>query len=273
MVQDIKTEDIIDQPSAGFKKAKAGLQEHALALTALAQRTIAEAENICAELKAKTLKEAKAEANAVRANAEETAITVRVRAEEEANAVRDRVKEEAERIIEEKRLEALAIVSEEIEAIETNAQEMLRLHAELMSQLENLTHHITASGANLERMLSQLGKHINPANEAGRDVTRTTNSKVKTSVYEGVVDLEVLPPVVMGKIKEIIKYLNAMSEVDTTQLIDTAESAVIRVSLLKATRLAEVVRELPQVNQIVEVKDKDGRANGKPRKIQVSLWL
>lgn len=262
MVQDIKTKDVIDQPSAGFKKAKTGLQEHALALTTLAQRTIAETENICAELKAKTLKEAEAEANAIRANAEETATTVRVMA-----------KEEAERIIEEKRLEATAIFSEEIGTIEADTQQILRLYAGLMSQLEDLTHHITASGANLEQMLSQLEKHGNPANEEETDATRITNSKVKARVYEGLVDLEVLPPVVMGKIKEIIKHLNSMSEVDTTQLIDTAESAVIRVSLLKAIPLAEIVRKLPQVNQIDEIKDKDGRANGHPQKIQLSLWL
>ncbi len=273
MVQDIKTKDVFDQPSAGFKKAKTGLQEHALALTTLAQRTIAEAENICAELKAKTLKEANAEANAVRANAEEEANAIRVNAEETAITVRVMAKEEAERIIEEKRLEATAIVSEEIKVVEADTQEILRLYAGLMSQLGNLTDHITASGANLEQMLSQLEKHDNPANEEEADATRITNSKVKARVYEGLVDLEVLPPVVMGKIKEIIKHLNAMSEVDTTQLIDTAESAVIRVSLLKATPLAEIVRKLPQVNQIDEIKDKDGRANGNPQKIQVSLWL
>ena len=105
----------IDVSSEDFWKARDGLKEHVLSLAKLAEKTVAEANNMAIEVKKKALAQAEVEANAILAKAEE----------------------QAQHMIEEKRLEARAIANKEAEVIKANAQQVVkRLCTELTSQLE-----------------------------------------------------------------------------------------------------------------------------------------
>lgn len=280
---------VIDVWSEDFWKAKDALRGHVLSLAKLAEKTVAEADNIAKEVKKKALAEAEAEANTILAKAED----------------------QAQHMIEEKRLEARAITNKKTEVIKANTRQVKRLCTELMSQLESLKQQMTALQVEIERNLSQLEKQTNPATmEEESNVALSTESwvsskateqihamdqsetdkleketpvsakKQATIEYEGDVRLEILPPINTGKVNEIMKYLGSVPEIEMTELIPTVGKPSIAVSLREPVQLLKMLKTLPQVSQAFEVKDETskitigaGGARSKARHLQIQLWL
>jgi len=277
-------------------------QEHLSSLSILAERTIAEADNVAKQLKEQAEEQAKAEADAIIARAEE----------------------QTQQIFEEKKAEAIAVAEQEAETIRANAQQEAallqeketekiqselegtahRLYGELLSQLENLKQQVIESEANFGRILSQpeqsnlttieeekhditpdadleLGSEVSdnaPADtfdqietidepDVGEteEMTPVLSENYEISSYQEEVELEIQPPVEMRKVMAIIGYLDTLAEVRATELIPLADKPIIKVSLHESVHLIEMLGELPEVGQATDI------AEGDERKIQITL--
>jgi len=209
--------------------------EHLSSLTNLAERTVTEADKLAEEMKTKAIEQAKDETASLIAEAETKA--------------------------------------QEIES------EIKKVQLELRSTVQGI----------LSQLLTE------PANEAPVDTqepTPTTNqsdsaeetkeepekvpasNEQETTLSDGNLDLEleILPPLDIMKIMEIVTYLDNLPEVENTELIPNTERPSITVSLREPIELTGMLSTLPEVANIEEDKSEPS-SEGKPRKLQISLSL
>jgi hypothetical protein len=85
-------------------------------------------------------------------------------------------------------------------------------------------------------------------------------------------ELEILPPLDIMKIMEIVTYLDNLPEVENTELIPNTERPSIIVSLREPIELTGLLSSLPEVANIEE-NESEPAGEGEPRKLQVSLAL
>ena len=276
-----------------MKKHEALLKraEHLSSLTKLAEKTIVEADDVAQQVKSEAEEQAKSEAKTILSEAEE-------QAKSEAKAILSEAEEQAQKIIEEKRAEALARVNREVEAIKAKAQQQAealleektreiqpelrnnvkRLYGELLTQLDGLKEQVVALEEELEQKLSQppaetrtLEEPNRVSAEAGKadneflELLRPTS---ETDEAEPEWELEILPPIDLTQILDIINYLDGLAEVEQTELIPQMDKPTITVFLSQPIDMVDILQALPQVASVTE--DTDG-AEGKPRKAQIEL--
>jgi F0F1-type ATP synthase membrane subunit b/b' len=82
-------------------------------------------------------------------------------------------------------------------------------------------------------------------------------------------ELEILPPIDLTQILDIINHLDSLAEVEQTELIPQMDKPTITVFLRQSIDLVDILRTLPQVASVTE--DKTGGGEGKPRKAQIEL--
>ena len=248
-------------------------QENLLSLTKLAERTVAEADNVAKQIKKEVRDQAKSEANAIIAKAEE----------------------QAQQIIEEKRAEVVVMANREAEAIKTNAQQQAeslleeaakriqpelrdmaqRLYRELLSQLESLNQQVTAFEAEFEHKLSQaaaetstVAMQADKIHDEFQELIMTTD---QTNIGEPDWELQVLLPIDMTQTLEIMTFLDRLPEIEKTELIPDMEKPSIIVFLRAPIQLVDMLRALPQVAEVKEDATNEAGADGKPRKVQIAL--
>lgn len=163
-------------------------QEHLSSLSMLAERTIAEADDLARQVKEEAKEKAETEANDIVTKAEEQAQQVLkdtqaeaydivTKAEEkaqqileetknEANDIMNKAEEQAQQVFEEKKAEAVNIANEEAEAIRANAQKEVALLREketkrIQSELRNASHQLYGE------LLSQLDSFKQQVTEMG----------------------------------------------------------------------------------------------------------
>jgi cell division septum initiation protein DivIVA len=277
-------------------------QEHLSSLSMLAERTIAEADNV---------------ANQIKADAE-------LKAKQEVDAIIAQAEEQTKKLIEEKKTEATSIAEKEAESIRLNAKkevELIReketekihselkstaqqLYGELLSQLENLVKQVTEAEANFEQTLTDSKQQSSVSDMESNDISLDTdwyfNNDIKDVTdndkvdhvekidepepgeieeepvfsanepisYEGMVELEIMPPIEMRKVMEIISYLDSMSEVTNTELIPLADRPIVKVLLKESVNLIDILKGLPEVEKATEtIEDVEDNE----RKIQIVL--
>jgi len=240
--------------------------EHLSSLTNLAERTVTEADKLAEEMKTKAIEQAKDETASLIAEAETKA-------------------QEIESEIKKVQLE-----------LRSTVQGIL---SQLLSGLDNLKQQAEALQAESEQKLAQPAEMdeavTEPANEAPVDTqepTPTTNqsdsaeetkeepekvpasNEQETTLSDGNLDLEleILPPLDIMKIMEIVTYLDNLPEVENTELIPNTERPSITVSLREPIELTGMLSTLPEVANIEEDKSEPS-SEGKPRKLQISLSL
>ena len=115
--------------------------------------------------------------------------------------------------------------------------------------------------------------------ESEPETTQSGNTQ-KTNKCDGDVELEIQPPVDMEKVKQISKYLSGLPMVETVNLIPTEPKPVIALSLQEPLDLVKRLKSLPEVSQVIEVKDGEsssimgtGFARGAPKRMRVELWV
>jgi hypothetical protein len=269
-------------------------QEHLLALSQLAERTVAEADELARKLKGEAQAQAEAEAKAVLAKAEEQAqqmIEVKV-AEAMASA-----QTEAANIRADAEKQAEALLTERAQKLQSQMRDMARqLFNEMLTQAESVKKQIAAFEANFEQELSELEKLSFPENpKQGDRPTTETEAEVinetrtpsdtlnqpttegkespppetapKAEGYEERAVLEILPPRDLDEIGRIKTYLESLPAVKMTELLNFTDRTVIEVVLAERTDLTEKLHQLPQVEYAEEVAD------GDRKKIQVRLSL
>jgi F0F1-type ATP synthase membrane subunit b/b' len=278
-----------------FKKAKDGLDEqqvvsfvselinkheallkrteHLSSLTKLAEKTIVEADDVAKQLQKEAEDKAKAEANTIVAKAEE----------------------QAQKIIQEKSAEAVAMANREAEAIRAKAQQRAEslleerakeiqpelmnnaksIYGELVSQLERLKQQVATLEEEFGRKLSQpledTSKVSTEAGKAGDDFLELIQTTDETSEGEPEWELEILPPIDLTQILDIINHLDSLPQVVRTELIPQTDKPSIMVFLRQPIDLIDILKTLPQVARVTEDTTGSGGAEGKPRKAQIEL--
>ncbi len=280
-------------------------REHLSSLTKLAERMVAEANNMATQIKDEAIERANAEATMILAKAEE----------------------QAQQMIEEKRAEVIAMANRKAEAITANAQQEIELlleektrssqtelkdtgkslYGQFLLQLEDLQQQVRVLEIDFEHTLSQKMKQFDlnverelssqltipmqqennvilnadvvvntqpeysmlaDAGVQGQTLTQPGNSGQGKTVpvaaeneevidYQGEVELELLPPVDIQQIIGIMRYLDSLPEVETTELIPIADTPRIKVFLNEPVPLMEILRTLPEVSQLKEVTGKE----------------
>jgi hypothetical protein len=245
-------------------------QEHLSSLTKLAERTVTAADELAKQVHKEAMDQAKVEANAIAAKAEE----------------------QAQQIIEEKKAEAVAMANMEAEAIKAKAQQQAelllgetakriqpelrymaqRLHRELLSQLESLKQQVVAFETEFEHKLSQLseeaGTGAGEGDKTGDEFQELIRATDQTNTSEPEWELQILPPIDIMQTLDIVTHLDSLPEVQNTELIPQVDRASIMVFLREPIQLIDTLRALPQV---AEVKEDTTGADSKPRKVQIVL--
>jgi cell division septum initiation protein DivIVA len=273
-------------------------QEHLSSLSELAERTVAEADNVAKEIKEEAAEQAKAEANAIIARAEEQVQQIIEEKRAEAIAMGEK---EAEVIKADARKQAESLLEEKTRKVELELRDTAqRLYRELLSQLENLKQQVTEMETNYGETITSFqpvrpddptvieeenslntGTAAEVSPEAGNSILAealatdagelekgvpVSADNQETTEYGVEVKLEIMPPIDISKIMGVMTHLDSLPEVETTELVPLTDKPLIMVALREPLPLTEILKTLSEVGQAKEVADGD-----KGRKIEVTL--
>ena len=247
--------------------------EHLSSLTKLAEKTIVEADNVAKEVHKEAENKAQAEVNAIVAKAEEQA--QKIIQEKSAEAVA-RANREAEAIKAKARQQAESLLEERAKEIQPKLRDTAKsLYGELLSQLERIRQQAVTLEEEFDHKLSQ---PLEETSEVSREADKASNEFLElihtieeTNLGEPEWELEILPPMDLTQIMDIINHLDSLPEVAKTELIPHADKPSIMVFVRKPIDLIDTLRALPQVAQVTEDTTESAGDEGKPRKAQIEL--
>jgi hypothetical protein len=230
--------------------------EHLSSLTTLAERTIAEADKLAEEMKVQALEQAKNETASLIAEAEIKSQEI----EKETNRIQLELKNSVHGILSQL-LSKLDSLKQQVEALQAESEQ------KLFQPLEAD-----------EPVAKQADETPVDSQEPTPDISQTEQAPA-TSEPETTPDgdnlaleLEIVPPLDIMKIMEIVTYLDNLPEVVNTELIPNTERPSIIISLREPIELTSMLRALPEVASIEEDKAEPAE-EGKPSKLQISLSL
>jgi hypothetical protein len=85
-------------------------------------------------------------------------------------------------------------------------------------------------------------------------------------------EVEILPPFEIGKIMEVVSFLDQLPEVANTEMIvPQIDAPLILVFLHRPMNVVDVLQKVPAVAYVEEVTSNIAATNGKPRKVRISL--
>lgn len=134
-----------------------------------------------------------------------------------------------------------------------------------------------ASGPTKERGYSD--ESLQPAqatqSEKDFDLSRLLEMDDRGELGDPQFEVEILPPVHMRKMMEVVAYLDELPEVKNTEIIPRVDMPAILVFLREEMNLLEVLRAIPGVAHIEEVLTGADASNGElakdPKKIRIGL--
>jgi cell division septum initiation protein DivIVA len=282
-------EELINQRDALVKR-----QEHLSALTELAEKTVMDANNLSQAMMKKTTEQAKTEADKIRAKAEQEADQLIKAKRSEAKMIADK---DAESIRTEAHRQAKLIREEQLDGIRSEAANLAqKLQSDLIANLDGLKKQVLSIGTKFEPSLHNSnsnsintnsgnnnsnnnnsnngnnGKTSHPAPAEAAKPSDTLSPGEKGALLDHIpwLEVEVLPPLDIEKIMDLIARLESLPEVKTTDLLPETPNPLIRVFLNEPSPLAEMLRTLPQVEKVNELTD-EGQGDDKRERIQIVL--
>jgi len=209
--------ELINQNEALAKKA-----ERLTFLERLAQQTVAEADELAANIRDK---------------AQEEATKIIQMAEEEAVKIKTNVKEEVDGLLTmtRKRLES---------ALKEKAKEVYQ-------GILNCTEGIVAEVSSANMMSEVVEVVAQPASvpELGKEVRKPAAEESISGSYEGKVDLEILPPVDLAQFMKFRKELQHIPQLKITQIRSSSkEESRISTLITEPIPLLNVLRTMPEVH-------------------------
>jgi hypothetical protein len=145
---------------------------------------------------------------------------------------------------------------------------------------------LIANIENMKKSVAAIGKNYKPMESAGDASPRSSSdNKDKASTLsdgeKGVpldrvpwLEIEIMPPMDIEKIMDLISHLEKLPEVKTTDLLPETPNPLIRVFLSKPLALANMLRSLPQISQVTELFDSssvDSETGEKRERIQITF--
>jgi hypothetical protein len=263
-------QELISQRDALLKR-----QEHMAALTELAEKTLIEANNLSQLMMKRSAEQAKAEVDNILVKAEQNAqqmieaktAEVKATAEIEAKAIKTEAWHQANLF----RREQNDFIGREAASL---AQ---KLQNELLANIDETKKYLLSIGTNFETLTMD-------NNGMSLTVTEKVNEKLEqpfTGEEKGVLlnripwlEVEVLPPQDIEKIMDLISRLESLPEVKTTDLLPEIPNPLIRIFLNEPSALAELLRTMPQVEQVTEMSDATEFVDkNKPKRERIQVVL
>ncbi|GAJ08832.1 unnamed protein product, partial [marine sediment metagenome] len=149
------------------------------------------------------------------------------------------------------------------------------LYEELLTQLESLKKQVITLEEELDQKLSQppveTGKATIEAGKTDNDFLELLQPVEEPGEDKPEWELEVLPPIDLTQILDIINHLDSLPQVVRTELIPQMDKPTIMVFLRRPIELVDILSTLPQVANITEDTTGGAGTEGKPRKAQIEL--
>jgi vacuolar-type H+-ATPase subunit H len=239
-------QELINQRDALLKR-----QEHMAALTELAEKTVIEANNLSQLMMKRFAEQAKADSDNILVKAEQN----------------------VQQMIEAKAAEAKATAEIEAKAIKTEAWHQANLirreqidfiRGEAASLAQKLQNDLLANIDEINKYLLSIGTRFETVTMDNNGISLTVTKKVNedTAAEKGMLlnripwlEVEVLPPQDIEKIMDLISRLESLPEVKTTDLLPEIPNPLIRIFLNEPSPLAELLRTMPQIEQVTEMSD------------------
>lgn len=262
----------------------------------------AEADNIIkkAEQDAEQIfKQKKAEADSVTTKAKQEVEQILTQKRDEADKIIKKAEQDAEQMLTQKKAEAKVAAEKEAEAIRAEVvrhvesareEQMNVLKAEAKVLAQRVQNELLASVDSIKKQIMSIGTSFenvtleNDIPPLARLVEEDTISGTLSPGEKGAlldhipwIEVEILPPLDIEKIMELISQLETLPQVKTTDLLPETPNPLIRVFLNEPSPLAELMRTLPQVEKIIEepdleaFDDYDIQSDDKREKIQIVL--
>ena len=234
--------------------------EHLSSLTKLAERTVTEADKLSEEMKAQATERAKTEAANIIAQATAQAQQM----EAEAKSIKLELKNSTQELFSQllSRLESL---KQQVEELQTESERRLY-------QPEDKVNQVTAKVEVSSSDSQETPPGASPQITEELTEKTTVSHDQDTTTAEGKLDLEleIVPPLDIMKIMEIVTYLDNLPEVENTELIPNTERPSIVVSLREPIDLIGMLKTLPEIAHVEEDKA-ETTDEGNPPKLQISL--
>ena len=261
-------DELINQRNALTKR-----QENLSTLTELAEKTVIEANSLSQVMMKKSTEEAKSAAEKILAKAaqdseqkfKEMKAEARVAAEKEATA-----------LIAEAHRQAKSLREEQLNGIRAEAANLAqKLQNELIANIEGIKKQVMSIGIKAEPVVS----NNNAAPHTAPVDNKDKKSPVLSDGEKGILldhipwlEIEIMPPMEIEKIMDLISQLENLPEVKTTDLLPETPNPLIRVFLNKPAPLADMLRTFPQIALVKELSDTtDNQSGDKRQRIQVTL--
>jgi hypothetical protein len=227
-------------------------QDHMASLTKLAERTVAEADKLAADIKKEVEEESQAQAAMILAKAEKEAqeLVEQKRAEildvanKEAQAVRAEAQQEAEAIKARAKQEVERLLSQQQQRMQRETKEMAqKLHGQLLAGLKDITEHAVALRGEWESKLSE-------SVEVGLSPEIVTSSSPSETVAEAPIE----ETVAEAPIEETVAEAPIEEEtiVDTPEVEVQDETEAKAENQIEAETGAEAEAVEPKKNNIFE---------------------
>lgn len=233
--------------------------EHLSSLTRLAEKTVTEADKLAEEMKAEAIERAKAEAAEIIVKAEAQAQQM----ESENKRIRLELKDSVQRLYSQ--------LLSELEGLKRKVVELQVESEHGLSQPAEETDTVAMAAEEIPSYSSELIPTIDQTSTSELEEQTPVPDELDMTTDEGKLELEVLPPIDIMKILEIVNYLDSLPEVENTELIPHTERPSIVVSLREPIPLIDMLRALPEVAYVKEGATGTTGAEGKLRKVQVGL--
>lgn len=290
-------------------------RHHIGSLTKLAETTIVEADRMAAQIKAEASQQAEVQSAVVieqakeqgRQAVEEKQAEVLAVANEKAGAILSQAERDAAELLEnaKKRVgnelrnavnEQFQILLQELEGLKQRAAAAQANFETRMSQPTDASSAGPAEAAEetgdsaprLEKTVETAAmkeektsaRSPEPAqdedqSDRGFDLSRLLQADDWAESSEPQFEVEILPPIHMTRIMEIVAHLDRLPEVENTEIIPRMDSPSILVFLRQEINLVDVLQSIPAVAYVEEVTTDAGANNGdstkEPRKVRIGL--
>jgi vacuolar-type H+-ATPase subunit H len=263
-------QELINQRDALLKR-----QEHMAALTELAEKTVIEANNLSQLMMKRSAEQAKADSDNILVKAEQNVQQMIEAKTAEAKATAEI---EAKAIKTEAWHQANLIRREQIDFIRGEAASLAqKLQNDLLANIDEIKKYLLSIGTKFETLtMDNNGMSLTVAEKINEDLEQSFTAAEKGVLLNHIpwLEVEVLPPQDIEKIMDLISRLESLPEVKTTDLLPEIPNPLIRIFLNEPSPLAELLRTMPQIEQVMEMTDTTefvDQNNQKRERIQVVL--
>ena len=287
-------------------------QHHTASLKKLAETTIVEADRLAKQIKAEASEQAKAESAAVIDKAGEQAQQMAEReqaeilkmANEKADAIQSQAEKKTALLLESERekirdelrnflnqqlgywLEKLESFKQQATAIqadfdnklsqagEEKIPETTEIAGEKVAETTEITEARDAADIKEDKVPDESPEAIRDVDQTEKsfDIASILKGEEQAELGEPQWEVEILPPVEITKVMEVMTHLDQLDQVANTEMIvPQIDTPSILVFLREEMDFIDMLRTIPAVAHVEEVTTDGDAANGKPRKARIGL--